>query len=577
MRRVWVWCLVVHKPLDRRRTLCRGGYRGRVRRPTSLPEPASLPASLPASVPGSRSARRLGDRPGDRRRPFVRSSALVAVVALVVAGCTATTEEKAPPTPQQVTPDASSAPDDGLEPFYGQELAWQSCEDDLQCATVEVPLDYAAPGGDRIKIRLNRHPATGTERIGSLLLNPGGPGGSGFDFLPDALDTVSKDVQEHYDLVGFDPRGVQNSDPKITCYSAPEMDALLAADADTSSPAGVQEAIDRFADFSKACLDNTGPVLGHVDTVSAARDMDVLRAVLGDTQLHYLGYSYGTQLGATYASLFPQRVGRVVLDGAVDPTLSSEESTFQQAVGFENALRAYVADCQAGRGCPLKGDLEDGLSQVKRLLDRAKVSPLPTGDDERPLTQSLAFTGIAVTLYSQTFWTYLTSALTAAIRDGDGSILLTLSDAYYDRQSNGTYGNNSTEAFWSIGCVDSRSSADLDAMAAEAERIQEAAPTVGELFSYGAVLCAQWSVPLVGGLEDYSAEGAAPIVVIGTTNDPATPYAQAEALATILDSGVLLTYEGEGHTAYGRSNDCITDAVDAYLIDGTVPTDGTRC
>lgn len=513
--------------------------------------------------------------PVPRRRPLARLSALVAVVALVVAGCTATTEEQAPP--QVVTPDASSAPDTALERFYGQELTWQSCEDDLQCATIDVPLDYAAPAGDTIKIRLNRHPATGAERLGSLLLNPGGPGGSGFDFLTDALDTVSKDVQERYDLVGFDPRGVQNSDPRITCYSAPEMDTLLAADADTSTPEGVQAAIDRFAAFSQACLDNTGPVLGHVDTVSAARDLDVLRAVLGDTELHYLGFSYGTQLGATYAALFPQRVGRLVLDGAVDPTLSSDEATFQQAVGFENALRAYVADCQAGKACPLTGDVEEGLTQVRRLLDRAKAAPLPTGDDDRPLTQSLAFTGIAVTLYSQTFWTYLTSALTAAIRNGDGSILLTLADAYYDRQANGTYATNSTEAFWSIGCADSRASADLDDMRAQAERIQAAAPTVGELFSYGPMLCAQWSVPEVGGLEDYSAPGAAPIVVIGTTNDPATPYAQAEALAGILDSGVLLTYEGEGHTAYGRSNDCITKNVDAYLIDGTVPADGTRC
>ena len=257
--------------------------------------------------------------------------------------------------------------------------------------------------------------------------------------------------------------------------------------------------------------------------------------------------------------------------------MSSDEATFQQAVGFENALRAYVEDCQAGRTCPLRGDVDEGLAQIRRLLDRAKASPLPTGDDERPLTQSLAFTGIAVTLYSQKYWNYLTSALTAAIRDNDGSILLTLSDAYYDRKSNGTYGNNSTEAFWSIGCVDSRSSSDLDHMAAQAERIQAAAPTVAAAFSYGGVLCAQWPVPVVGGLDDYSAAGAAPILVVGTTNDPATPYAQAEALAELLDSGVLLTYEGEGHTAYGQSNECVARNVDAYLLEGTVPAEGTRC
>ena len=556
-----MWCGVVHNSTTRDRALGHGSYRGRVRRHPLVP--------LTPAQPRRTSLRRGG---------LARRAGLGAAAARGVAGCTPSDTQRTPP--QGVTPDASSAPDAALERYYGQEITWQTCDesrDDLQCATVEAPLDYADPAGEAIKIRLAVHRATGDERLGSLLLNPGGPGGSGVDFLPSALDVVTEDVQERYDLVGFDPRGVQSSDPRVTCYSAPEMDALLAADADTSSPQGVQEAIDRFAAFGQACLENTGPVLGHVDTVSAARDMDILRAVLGDTALHYLGFSYGTQLGATYASLFPQRVGRLVLDGAVDPTLSSDEATFQQAVGFENALRAYVEDCQAGRTCPLRGDVDEGLAQIRRLLDRAKASPLPTGDDERPLTQSLAFTGIAVTLYSQKYWNYLTSALTAAIRDNDGSILLTLSDAYYDRKSNGTYGNNSTEAFWSIGCVDSRSSSDLDHMAAQAERIQAAAPTVAAAFSYGGVLCAQWPVPVVGGLDDYSAAGAAPILVVGTTNDPATPYAQAEALAELLDSGVLLTYEGEGHTAYGQSNECVARNVDAYLLEGTVPAEGTRC
>jgi len=500
----------------------------------------------------------------------------MAALALVVAGCTVTAKHQssAGSSPAVTAgPERTDAPA-GLERFYSQQLEWETC-DEGECATAVVPIDYADPGAGTTSIALARKRASG-ERIGSLLLNPGGPGGSGFDFLSSATGTVSKDVQNRYDLVGFDPRGVQHSEPAIRCYDGPEMDELTAYDADYSTPEGVQAAIDRYADFSRTCLEKTGPLFGHVDTVSAARDMDVLRAVLGDEKLHYLGYSYGTQLGATYAALFPQNVGRLVLDGAIDPTLTPEESALEQAVGFESALRAYVTDCQGGAQCPLQGSVDDGMKQVRRFLDRVRSAPLPTGDDDRPLTQALAFTGIAVTLYSESYWSYLTSALRTAFA-GDGSILLALSDAYYDRSEDGTYSANQTEAFWSIGCLDGRSSSDPEDMKAEAAKIVAAAPTVGSLFTYGGVLCAQWPVPEVGGLDDYSAAGAAPILVIGTTNDPATPYEQAQALAKILDSGVLLTYEGEGHTAYGRSNDCVKDNVDAYLIDGKVPAEGTRC
>lgn len=555
-----------------------GGYRVRVLRPARAGSRSS--ASHPsASHPSASRSSASHPSASSRSRAGVVVGALL-VVALVVAGCSQTTKHQSTVDPTggpaaTSSPDASGAPSDDLERFYSQQLEWSDC-DEGECATATVPVDYADPAGETTSIALARSRASG-DRIGSLLLNPGGPGGSGFDFLESALETVSGDVQERYDLVGFDPRGVQHSEPAIACYDGPDMDELVAFDPDYSTPQGVQAAIDRFADFSQACLERTGPLLGHVDTISAARDLDVLRAALGDSELHYLGYSYGTQLGATYAALFPQNVGRLVLDGAIDPTLSPDQAALEQAVGFENALRAYVTDCQAGRSCPLTGSVDDGLKQVRRLLDRARSAPLATGDDDRPLTQALAFSGIAVTLYSERYWNYLTSGLRAAIQDDDGSILLALADAYYDRDEDGTYAANQTEAFWSIGCADGRPTSDPDEMAAEAERIVAAAPTVGSVFSYGGVLCAQWAVPEVGGLDDYSAAGAAPILVIGTTNDPATPYEQAQALARILDSGVLLTYEGEGHTAYGRSNDCVTENVDAYLLDGEVPAEGTRC
>ncbi|VTR75281.1 alpha/beta hydrolase [Cellulomonas hominis] len=506
-----------------------------------------------------------------RRRALAgRVAALVAVVALALAGCVGPKEQ----TSVTQEPEPTAADVRGLDAIYAQQLDWQPCGD-LECATLVVPLDYAEPDGDTIEIAVSRHVATG-DRIGSLLINPGGPGSSGIDALSSiALPRFGKEVVERYDLVGFDPRGVASSTP-VTCVDGPTMDELVSTDFDFSSDAGIAEAEAAYGAFGAACLANSGPVLEHVDTVSAAKDMDVLRAVLGDETLSYVGYSYGTQLGATYAALFPEQVGRLVLDGALDPTLSPQELSEGQAAGFESALRAYVADCQAGADCPLTGSVDDGLAQIKALLDRARRSPLPTGTD-RPLTGALAFSGIALPLYDEGSWQYLTMGLDAALTEGNGAVLLQLADLYYDRNADGTYASNSTPAFWSIGCADDRGTTDVAEMRAQAAAIEAAAPTVGYFFSYGGVICAQWPVPEAGGLDDYAAQGADPILVIGTTNDPATPYAWAESLAKTLESGTLLTYEGEGHTAYGRSNACIADAVDAYLIEGTVPEEGTRC
>lgn len=498
-----------------------------------------------------------------------RVAAAVVVGALVLVGCVPASKHQATAPTASTTSDVEA----DLQPFYGQTLEWTECGD-LQCATASAPLDWADPTGATISLALSRQPALGGEPIGSLLLNPGGPGASGVDFLSQAVGMVSESVQQQYDLVAFDPRGVAASSP-VACVDGPELDAILAADIDTSD-AGLQEAEDRYGAFGAACLERTGALLGHVDTVSVARDLDMLRAALGDDALTYLGFSYGTEIGATYAALFPQQVGRLVLDGALDPTLTSTELAVGQAGGFESALRAYVADCQAGASCPLDGGVDDGLAQIRGLLDRAAVSPLPTGSD-RVLTSSLAFYGIALPLYSQQSWPYLTQALTAALQENDGSVLLYLADIYSDRNEDGTYASNSSEAFWAVGCADSRASSDVAEMRAEAEQIDAVAPTVGNFFAYGGVVCAQWPTPVSEPLASYAADGAAPILVIGTTNDPATPYAWAESLAKTLSSGTLLTYEGEGHTAYGSSNDCVANAVDTYLLTGEVPAEGTRC
>ena len=520
-----------------------------------------VPADAPLA-PGTRGLRR-------RARALVTA---VVVGALVLAGCSAP-KHQADVTPR---PSASSDAPAGLARFYDQQLDWTACGD-FQCSSATVPVDWAAPDGAVIQLALKRSPATSGKAVGSLLINPGGPGASGVDALDGvALPRIGASVLAQYDIVGFDPRGVAGSAP-ITCVDGPQLDEIISTDADFTTTAGIDAAENLYESFGAGCLARTGTLLGHVDTISAARDLDVLRAALGDPALNYLGFSYGTELGATYAALFPTQVGRFVLDGALDPTLTYDQTAIGQAQGFESALRAYVADCEAAKGCPLTGSVDDGMGQIKKLLDGARRSPLPTDQSGRDLTGVLAFSGLAFTLYSRSFWPYLTQALDAALRQRDGSVLLALADQYYERADDGTFQSNSTEAFWAIGCVDQRASADVDTMRAQAAAIEAAAPTVGYYFGYGGVTCARWPVPEVGPLPSYAAQGAAPIVVIGTTNDPATPYAWAQSLSTTLSSAVLLTYEGEGHTAYGTANACLNDVVDAYLTDGTVPADGKRC
>jgi pimeloyl-ACP methyl ester carboxylesterase len=502
-----------------------------------------------------------------------RAVAVVAALGLLLAGCSTPTKTQVPVTATSAPTDEEAEP--GLESFYAQPIEWAQC-DDFQCATAAVPIDYADPGAGSLELALRRAPATG-ESLGSLLINPGGPGASGVDFVEAAVETFTPRLLERYDVVGFDPRGVGRSSP-VTCLDPAAKDELISRDFDFTTDEGILEAQAAYGELGDACAAGTGAPLGHVDTASAARDMDVLRAAVGDEGLNYLGFSYGTALGATYASLFPERSGRLVLDGAIDPSLDSSEVEVQQAVGFENALRAYVENCQAGTECPLTGSVDEGLQQVHDLVERARRSPLATGTD-RALTGTLAFYGIAVTLYDEESWPVLTQALTAAIRQDDGNVLLSLADFYNDRNEDGTFATNSTEAFLAVNCLDGRSPSEPADIRASMAELIAAAPTVGEYFSYesGVVKCAQWPVPAVEDPVPIAAEGAPPIVVIGTTNDPATPYAWAEGLAEQLSSGVLLTYVGEGHTAYGRSNDCIAGAVDAYLIQGTVPADGMRC
>ncbi len=521
----------------------------------------------------STARRRSRGGPGRRGLRTTRLVATAAALALVLGGCVA---DKVQSTPAESAVGASSAPAlSTVAEMYGQKVSWTACGTD-ECATVTAPLDWSDVSLGTIDLALERRVATGKDRKGSLLINPGGPGQSGISFLSAAVSHIlGPDVLASYDVVAFDPRGTGAS-TSVRCGGGPALDAFLTADVDIRSQADLDAARARVSEIGKACLDATGPLLGHVDTVSAAKDLDLLRALVGDEKLNYLGYSYGTFLGATYAGLFPDKVGRFVLDGALDPALTNDELSLQQAEGFEKALRAYVADCQAARGCPLTGTVDDGMAQIRQLVDRAKARPLDAGNGDT-VNGALAFYGIIVTLYDNASWPYLTTALTEAITQNTGATLLQLADIYLDRNPDGTYTSNAMMAFTAINCLDypvvSRSYDQLLAFSAQAKAV---APTFGDQFAMTAG-CEAWPEKATREPAAIHAPGAGPILVVGTTGDPATPYAWAQALAKQLDSGHLLTWKGEGHTAYGRSNACVSDAVEGYLLRGAVPADGTTC
>jgi pimeloyl-ACP methyl ester carboxylesterase len=461
----------------------------------------------------------------------------------------------------------------GLGRFYHQSVEWTDCGEGEACADIWVPLDYRKPDGRAITLRAKRDPATDPSRkVGSLFINPGGPGGSGIDYLGYA--NFGKAITDVYDVVGFDPRGVATSTP-VDCVSDSELDSFLAADPSPDTKAEISRMQRSWATYTAGCVDRSGPLLQHVSTVEVARDLDILRALVGDRSLYYFGASYGTYIGATYAALFPKHVGRMVLDGAVDPLAKPHRSEISSAEGFETALTAYLKYCVDGGSCPLGTDVETARTNLAAFFQQLDAHPLPTTSG-RELTEGLGYLGVIVTLYSRSTWTYLTQGLVTALK-GQGDVLLALSDVYSQRQPDGTYKGNTLEVQSAVNCLDSpehESLAQIEDGEAEFDKVAPIFGPVAAWFAYG---CSNWPVPRIQPAPDFSATGAAPIVVVGTTRDPATPYQQAVNLAHELDSGVLLSRDGDGHTAYSSGNRCIDTAVDKYLAHGTVPSDGTMC
>ena len=451
----------------------------------------------------------------------------------------------------------------GLERYANQLVSWRSCAEGRECAEVRVPLDYAKPDSTAITLAVSRKPATGSRKLGSLFINPGGPGVSGVSYV----GYFQREGLEGYDIVGWDPRGVAGSTP-VKCVDGTPLDQFIAMDGSPDTTAEKTALIQASRQFAASCLERSGRLLQHVSTVETAHDLDLLRRMLGEDKLSYFGSSYGTQIGATYAHLFPSSVGRMVLDGAVDITGSSETS---QAEGFDKALGRFGAWC-AGRGCSLGASAAEVENTVTDLWRRLDATPFRVGS--RQLTQQLAVTGVIFVLYeNEEAWTYLLKALEAAVQGNDGRALLALADEYNQRRSNGEYGQ-SNYAFPAIRCLDTDDEGIREADQEIAAAVKQA-PTLGPFLGPNYV-CPMWPVPPAPDPGKLRGKGAAPIVVIGTTGDPATPYDSAVDMARQLESAALITFKGEGHLAYGQSQ-CVQGLVRAYLVDGVVPRDGSMC
>ncbi|MFE9020589.1 alpha/beta hydrolase [Streptomyces sp. NPDC007808] len=537
-------------------------------------------APSPDPSPRARGSRPRGSTP--RRAGAVGT--FLAVAALLVSACTSgePTRSTKPGNPAAgaalaALPRATPA---ALAPYYAQKLRWRGCgAPGFQCATMRAPLDYAKPEAGSIKLALARKKATGPgERLGSLLLNPGGPGGSAIGYLQQYAGIgYPADVRARYDMVAVDPRGVARSEP-VECLDGRAMDRYTQTDFTPDDEKETDRLVAAFKRFAEGCGADAPGLLRHVSTAEAARDMDIARAALGDERLTYVGASYGTFLGATYAGLFPDRVGRLVLDGAMDPSLPARRMNLDQTAGFETAFRAFARDCVRQPDCPLGTKAADVGKNLKAFFRELDARPVPTGDaDGRKLSESLATTGVIAAMYDEGAWAQLRDALSEAMRENDGAGLLALSDSYYERDADGSYANLMF-ANAAVNCLDLPAAfATPDDVREALPAFEKASPVFGEGLAWATLNCAYWPVAPTGEPRRIVAKGASPIVVVGTTRDPATPYRWARALTHQLSSARLLTYEGDGHTAYGRGSACVDDTINAYLLRGTPPTDGKRC
>ncbi len=479
----------------------------------------------------------------------------------------ANTDPTRPRDPTNTDPNGTDTPTTNgsdAEPV----IEWTECGDGLDCGTLAAPIDYLAPSAGTTTLKLVRARATdSSKRIGSLLVNPGGPGfgGSYLAFSADGIYTEG--IREHFDVVAWDPRGTGESTPAVDCIDTYDKYFALDITPDTDTE---QLALETAATaFASACRSSNENLLAHISTADTARDMDLIRRALDEDTISFFGFSYGSELGATWATLFPDTVRAVVLDGAVDPTASGVQGSIDQAKGFEIALNAFLADCVGS--CAFAEDDEPGAALDRILLD-IDANDYPTEEGRPNLTHGIAYIAIISALYSEFSWPELADALDAA-RRGDGSGLLALYDSYYQRRADGSYGNE-LEAFFAISCLDDPGPLTVEAVDEYNDDFVAAAPRIGPSFTHS-YACVGWPVPGAP-IVTITGAGAGPIIVIGTTNDPATPFESSKAMAETLEDGIFVKVTGNGHLGYGQSS-CAQDLVDDYLIHLKAPTGDVDC
>lgn len=500
----------------------------------------------------------------------VRRVGCLVVALLLVAGCSKVVDGRAvlsvprPGSPIQWTPCRAQGSDTSRVP------------PGAECGLLSVPVDYAKPDGDVAQIAMLRFKATGT-KIGSLVINPGGPGESGVEAAAAIVSTLPAPVRERFDLVGFDPRGVANSSPALWCNSDADNDRLRADPQVDYSPEGVAHIEKETKDFVDRCVQKMGKdFLANVGTANVVKDLDAIRTALGDEKLTYLGYSYGTRIGSAYAEAFPQRVRAMLLDGAVDPNADPIEADIRQAAAFQKAFNDYAADCAKSPDCPLGTDPAKAVDVYRDLVFPLVDKPAKT-KDPRGLSYSDALVGTILPLYSPNLWRHLTDAL-SELKGGTGDTMLTLADLYMGRDSKGHY-NNSTDVRVAVNCMDEPRVTDRAKVVEEDRQMRMVAPflSYGDFTGHAPLsTCAFWPVAPTSNQHQLKADGLPQTLVVSTTDDPATPYEAGVNLAKQL-GGTLVTFTGTQHTVVFQGNTCIDDIAARYFVDLAVPPPDTRC
>jgi pimeloyl-ACP methyl ester carboxylesterase len=493
-----------------------------------------------------------------------RPLALAATLALAVTACGNSSSSS----------DTAVNSLDTTTTFVVNAIEWKACEGststEVECGNIEVPFDYADPDQGSFVLYVKKHNASSpADRIGSMMVNPGGPGFGGSSLADDAQYYFSQDLIDRFDIIAWDPRGTGESTPAVNCVDT--FDEYFGLDSPPETPEEKQALIDASQAFNDKCAENSGTILPYISTMASAQDINSLRLALGEEKVSYFGFSYGSELGTTWATMFPETVRAIVVDGAVDPNASSVQEGMNQAKGFEGQLTTFLKQCSEKTTCAFHngGKAEDAFDKLVLDID---TTPLEVSKDRTPVTQGVLFTAVAQAMYSDYYWPQLSEALNAA-QGGDGKGILQLYDDYYQRNTDGTYGNE-LEAFLAISCLDDPGATSTEEVDSRIEEFIAAAPRLGGNFAYG-YSCALWPVKQADKVT-ITGKGAGPIVVIGTTGDAATPLESTRNMALGLDQGILIVVEANQHTGYG-ANSCVVKAVDEYLIKLIVPANETTC